>query len=124
LALPGRPDFAFRSQKVAVFVDGCFWHSCPRHGRAPESNQEYWLPKLARNGRRDRRVSRILRRMGWKVIRLWEHDLANDSLVVRRIRRMLAKSLAPTLGTPVLRRSHRSAKRVPAKYALPFHSDP
>ena len=89
LALPGKPDFAFRPQKVAVFVDGCFWHSCPVHGRSPDSNQGYWLPKLARNKRRDRRVSRALRAMGWKVIRFWEHDLANERRVVSRIVRSL-----------------------------------
>src|SRR4051812_42186610 len=74
LPLFGKPDFAFRSEKVAIFVDGCFWHSCPTHGRTPASNQEYWLPKLARNKRRDRRVTRILRSLGWKVIRFWQHD--------------------------------------------------
>ena len=73
--LPGRPDFVFLRVRLAVFVDGRFWHGCPAHGRNPESNQDYWLPKLSRNRKRDRAVVIELRRWGWTVLRLWEHDL-------------------------------------------------
>src|SRR5438093_6790598 len=59
-ALPGRPDFAFRRERVAIFVDGCFWHGCPKHGRKPGSNRTYWLPKLRRNQERDATVERAL----------------------------------------------------------------
>src|SRR5690349_16360382 len=56
--LHGKPDFVFRKERVALFVDGCFWHGCPRHGRTPGSNEDYWGPKLARNKLRDARVIR------------------------------------------------------------------
>lgn len=87
--LPGRPDFVFRIHRVAVFVDGCFWHGCPKHGREPGTNADYWLPKLSRNKKRDRVITRQLRRSGWTVVRFWEHELASPSLVVKRIIPML-----------------------------------
>ena len=68
-----RPDIAFTRLRIAVFVDGCFWHWCPEHGRAPASNQSYWLPKLEGNVARDQADTRRLRAAGWSVIRLWEH---------------------------------------------------
>jgi DNA mismatch endonuclease (patch repair protein) len=85
----GRPDFTFRREKVAVFVDGCFWHGCPQHGRLPDSNQKYWLPKLERTKKRDLENIRVLRALGWKVIRLWQHDLAHEGKVVGVLRRAL-----------------------------------
>jgi DNA mismatch endonuclease, patch repair protein len=72
----GKPDFIFPAAKLAVFVDGCFWHGCPRCYRRPESNRKFWDAKVARNRERDREVSRELRRLGWRVVRVWEHDLA------------------------------------------------
>lgn len=69
-----RPDVAFTRQKVAVFVDGCFWHACPEHGTTPSRNADYWTPKLARNVERDRLQDEALRSHGWKVIRVWEHE--------------------------------------------------
>lgn len=71
----GKPDFLFRRNRLALFVDGCFWHGCPRCYRRPESNRKFWDAKIARNRKRDREVSRELRRLGWGVIRIWEHDL-------------------------------------------------
>jgi DNA mismatch endonuclease, patch repair protein len=68
-----RPDIAFTSRKVAVFVDGCFWHACPAHGSKPKSNEWYWSPKLARNVERDRAADAALTAAGWTVVRLWEH---------------------------------------------------
>lgn len=88
--LPGRPDFVFRKHRVVVFVDGCFWHGCPKHGRKPGTNRIYWLPKLERNVARDRKVNRILRNKGWIVIRFWDHALRNPRRVVSRCRRALA----------------------------------
>jgi DNA mismatch endonuclease (patch repair protein) len=88
-ALIGRPDFVFRRARVAIFVDGCFWHGCPRHGRNPGSNRDYWLPKLRRNKKRDAAVARHLVQTGWSVLRLWEHDLLKPGAVVRRITRAL-----------------------------------
>lgn len=91
-ALPGRPDFAFRNERLAVFVDGCFWHGCPLHGRSPTTNRPYWLKKLRRNRARDRAVTLELRRRGWKVLRLWEHALRGPKQVAQRCRRALAQT--------------------------------
>ena len=66
-------DIAFTRRKVAVFVDGCFWHSCPEHGTIPKSNRIYWVPKLKENVDRDRSINHELRADGWRVLRLWEH---------------------------------------------------
>ena len=90
--LPGKPDFVFRRERVAVFIDGCFWHSCPKHVRAPASNVEYWTAKLARNLARDRNVNAALRRAGWKVVRVWEHALTEAAPVASRLIRMLGKA--------------------------------
>ncbi|HLI37273.1 MAG TPA: very short patch repair endonuclease [Streptosporangiaceae bacterium] len=68
-----RPDIVFTARKVAVFVDGCFWHACPEHGSKPAVNQGYWGPKLARNVERDRIADTALTQAGWQVVRLWEH---------------------------------------------------
>jgi DNA mismatch endonuclease, patch repair protein len=69
-----RPDIAFTARKVAVFVDGCFWHACPDHGSRPSVNQGYWAPKLLRNVERDRAADSALELAGWQVVRLWEHE--------------------------------------------------
>jgi DNA mismatch endonuclease, patch repair protein len=71
----GKPDFAFPEKRVVVFVDGCFWHGCPKHGNIPKNNREFWEKKIGGNIRRDRRVNRILRSAGWSVQRIWEHDI-------------------------------------------------
>ena len=69
-----RADIAFTRSKLAIFVDGCFWHSCPEHGSVPKSNQDYWIPKLEDNVDRDRANAKWLRAAGWRVLRIWEHD--------------------------------------------------
>jgi DNA mismatch endonuclease, patch repair protein len=69
-----RPDIAFTARRIAVFVDGCFWHVCPEHGTKPASNTWYWGPKLARNVERDRAADAALVAAGWRVIRIWEHE--------------------------------------------------
>src|SRR5579871_1471893 len=71
--LHGRPDFVFVRERLAVFVDGCFWHGCPYHGHNPQSNRSYWIPKLQRNKERDRAVTKHLRKSGWRVLRIWAH---------------------------------------------------
>ena len=70
-----RPDFIFRVRRLVIFVDGCFWHGCPRHGTKPKGNAAFWRAKFRRNQERDRRDTRNLRRAGWNVVRLWEHEL-------------------------------------------------
>lgn len=69
-----RADVAFTRWRVAVFLDGCFWHRCPEHGSTPRANDRYWGPKLDRNVTRDREVDRRLRKAGWTVVRIWEHE--------------------------------------------------
>ncbi|WP_438938466.1 very short patch repair endonuclease [Amycolatopsis orientalis] len=69
-----RPDIVFTRRKVAVFVDGCFWHVCPEHGREPTRNEWYWTPKLRRNIERDRLADAALGEAGWRVVRIWEHE--------------------------------------------------
>ncbi len=71
---PVRLDIAFTRVKVAVFVDGCFWHSCPDHGTTPTTNHTYWQPKLARNVERDREVDEALIAEGWLPLHVWEHE--------------------------------------------------
>lgn len=90
--LPGKPDFTFRPEKLAVFVDGCFWHGCPRCYRAPTSNETYWTGKVAGNRARDKRVSAELRREGWCVLRIWEHQLREPERVVARLLAALSRT--------------------------------
>lgn len=73
------PDVTFTRWKVAVFVDGCFWHGCPEHQHIPKSNTDYWIPKLAANVERDRRVDAALEDAGWAVVRIWEHEEIGDA---------------------------------------------
>lgn len=68
-----RPDLVFTRWRVAVFVDGCFWHGCPEHQHVPKRNRDYWVPKLAANVERDRRVDAALGSEDWQVVRIWEH---------------------------------------------------
>lgn len=74
-----RVDIVFRTERVAVFVDGCYWHRCPVHGVMPAVNREYWEAKLDRNVTRDRRNEADLRRAGWTVVRVWEHEIAREA---------------------------------------------
>ena len=77
-----RPDIAFTARKVAVFIDGCFWHACPDHGSKPKNNEWYWSPKLARNVERDRAADAALAEEGWTVVRLWEHVPVADAVAL------------------------------------------
>ncbi len=91
--LPGRPDFVFPATRVAVFVDGCFWHGCPRHGTWPKQNAAFWRKKILRNRARDREVGRELRARDWRVLRIWQHALRvrDEAALVRRLRRALGR---------------------------------
>lgn len=82
-----RPDIVFTRQRVAVFIDGCFWHVCPLHGNVPRANTAYWQPKLQRNVERDRVVDVALEGAGWRVVRAWEHE--SPMAVAERVARML-----------------------------------
>ena len=83
----GHPDFVFLRLRLAVFVDGCFWHGCPMHKTFPKNNAVFWREKIARNQARDRLVSRELRRDGWRVMRIWEHELVRKQ-EVKLLRRL------------------------------------
>ena len=74
----GTPDLVLLASRVLVFVDSCFWHGCRFHCRRPKSNVDFWEAKIARNRRRDLKVTRFYRRRGWVVLRFWEHRLLND----------------------------------------------
>ena len=71
----GKPDFANKKEKIAIFVDGCFWHRCKKHYIAPKQNSEFWREKIKRNIRRDKEVNKKLKKDEWKVLRIWEHDI-------------------------------------------------
>ena len=86
-----RIDIAFPSRRLAIFVDGCFWHSCPIHSRIPKSNRRYWLPKLRRNIERDKSKQDRLELQGWKVMRFWEHELSDIDTVLERIQEIIMR---------------------------------
>jgi len=85
----GKPDFFFPAARVVVFVDGCFWHGCPLHGTLPATNRVFWARKLNRNKERDKVVRRELKKLNWRVVRIWQHELRNPVRVARRVRRSL-----------------------------------
>jgi DNA mismatch endonuclease (patch repair protein) len=87
-------DMVFRSARVAVFIDGCFWHGCPTHGTKPKTNREYWLPKIQANKRRDKEFDQVLKEAGWLVIRAWEHD--DPKLVAGKVIRTVGRRVSST----------------------------
>lgn len=89
--LKGNPDFVFQKQRRIIFVDGCFWHGCLKHSKPPQSNQAYWQAKMIRNKQRDVFVTRTLRAKGWRVLRIWEHELSlkNRIHLLRRLQKAL-----------------------------------
>jgi len=76
--LPGTPDITFTNSKLVIFVDGCFWHKCPKCFKKPSTNINFWNKKINSNVERDKKVNRILKENGWKVLRFWEHDIKKD----------------------------------------------
>lgn len=91
LPILGKPDFAFPKAKLVVFVDGCFWHGCPKCYRRPKTNRKFWDKKRTDNMARDKRVNRELRQRGWRVIRIWQHSLKKSpTTCLNRIRRALS----------------------------------
>jgi len=92
--LPGKPDFVFSRERLAVFVDGCFWHGCPTHATWPKHNAAFWRAKILGNRRRDRAVTRELKQAGWRVLRIWEHALTRKNLprLARRLSIALDRS--------------------------------
>jgi DNA mismatch endonuclease (patch repair protein) len=91
----GRPDFFFERERVAIFVDGCFWHGCPKCGHIPRTNKLYWKAKIERNKQRDRSIRRAVRTAGYRVVEIWECDLKTHpkSCLARMRRAISAESL-------------------------------
>lgn len=87
--LIGNPDFVFPKKKLAIFIDGCFWHGCPKCFVEPRSNIEYWSSKIERNKKRDKAVNTELKRLGWTVLRFWEHSLKRPKLVLKKLQQNL-----------------------------------
>ncbi len=83
--LPGKPDIVFPKNKIAIFIDGCFWHKCPKCFIKPETNKKFWDNKIDSNVKRDRFVNVELREKGWKIIRIWEHEINNQKLIKKKI---------------------------------------
>ncbi|USP95357.1 very short patch repair endonuclease [Bacillus vallismortis] len=73
--LKGKPDIAIKKYKIVIFIDSCFWHGCPLHGRIPKSNVKFWNNKIKRNIERDKSINQYYTRKGWNILRIWEHDL-------------------------------------------------
>ena len=88
---PEKIDIAIPRRKLAIFVDGCFWHQCPKHSHLPKSNRGYWLPKLEANKRRSHAKDCRLRRRGWSVVHIWEHSLASESSAEKQALRVIAR---------------------------------
>jgi DNA mismatch endonuclease (patch repair protein) len=78
--LSGKPDFIFPRLRIAVFIDGCFWHGCPQHCRMPSSNIKYWTEKIEKNKTRDKKITKALKTKGWQTIRIWEHAIKSGKL--------------------------------------------
>jgi len=90
--LTGKPDIVFSKYRLAIFIDGCFWHKCPKCFIQPENNKEFWKKKIKGNVKRDKTVNKLLKQEGWKVIRIWEHLLKKSpNQVYSRILRILGK---------------------------------
>src|SRR5258706_5756477 len=88
--MPGTADFVFPRARIAVFVDGCFWHGCRWHCRMPKTRKAFWTAKIACNRDRDRAVGVLLRKRGWRVLRVWEHSLREPAAVIRKFQSALA----------------------------------
>lgn len=86
----GKPDFYFKKQRLAVFVDGCFWHGCPRCGHIPRTRTKFWEAKINRNRQRDRRTNRLLAAEAIRVLRIWEHSLHTSPHVAAMVRKVQA----------------------------------
>jgi DNA mismatch endonuclease (patch repair protein) len=84
----GKPDVVVASKKIAIFIDSCFWHGCPKHCRMPAGNRGYWLKKIANNRKRDKFVDSYYRKNGWLAIRAWEHDISNKNYQQKILRKL------------------------------------
>ena len=86
-------DIAFPTEKLAIFVDGCFWHGCPTHSHIPKTNKSYWIPKLRKNQQRDLLKNERLLNRGWEIIRIWDHELKDLEKIIQKIQLILQKTM-------------------------------
>lgn len=112
--LPGKPDIVFPANRLAVFIDGCFWHKCPIDYREPETRKEFWAQKIARNLTRDREVETALEGQGWAVLRIWEHDVRRNpksmvAVIATYLRRCQPMQSESHILRPVFRRIQEGA---------------
>jgi DNA mismatch endonuclease (patch repair protein) len=108
--LPGSPDFVFFRARLAIFLDGCFWHGCNRCRSIPATNRAFWVAKIQRNKDRDEKATRMLRAMGWKTMRIWEHELKTDGDGV--LRKVLISRSRGRVSKPSARRAAAAEVRV------------
>lgn len=94
-ALPGTPDVVLSRARVAVFVDGCYWHACPEHGTLPKNNRDWWRAKFEATSERDARKDRELAELGWVAIHVWEHEAPTEAAA--RIKRLWAERIDGTV---------------------------
>lgn len=94
--MAGNPDFVFLRLKIAVFIDGCFWHGCHSHCRMPSSNVNYWNNKIEKNTIRDKQITKALKMKGWQVIRIWEHEIKSGKLnhKLNRIKKIAQQNIS------------------------------
>ena len=81
----GKPDLVLKKHKTVIFIDSCFWHGCKRHCRLPATRKKYWTAKIARNAKRDKEVVQYYRKEGWKIFRIWEHQLKSSDKIIKKI---------------------------------------
>lgn len=110
-AVFGNPDFVFAKARLTVFIDGCFWHGCPVHTSLPASHREFWKAKLERNKTRDRFVNKTLRNTGWRVLRIWQHELRDPIRVVSRVTKALSTGYKGKLRNGLSRVSTQPARQ-------------
>lgn len=91
LKLSGSPDFTFRKERVCIFVDGCFWHGCPKHYKSPKSNKKFWREKVKKNRERDSRINQELKKQEYRVIRIWECEMREADKVLKKIQKALGR---------------------------------
>lgn len=98
----GKPDFVFKKERIAIFVDGCFWHGCKRCNRIPATNATFWNMKIQKNRIRDAQVNKLLKMKGWKILRIWEHRIKRDrNKVAGRLSKVI-KPLSPSSATKIV----------------------
>lgn len=85
----GKPDIVIKKNKTVIFIDSCFWHGCKKHFRLPEQNKKYWVKKIKRNKERDKEVSVFYKKIGWRIIRIWEHQLRTPKFYGKWVSRIL-----------------------------------